>query len=142
MNTKDRIKQLAIQRKITIAELERKLHIANGTIGKWDKQNPSIEPLKKLADYFGVTTDYLLGRTDTPEFTTKDEKDVQQILENLINGLSNENSLAFLKNGGVEIDEEDAELLRDSLERTVRRSKILAKEKFTPKKYRKNDKSE
>lgn len=37
------------------------------------------------------------------------------------------------ENGGVEIDEEDAELLRDSLERTVRRSKILAKEKFTPK---------
>lgn len=58
----------------------------------------------------------------------KDEKDVQLILEDLINGLSNENSLAFLKNGGVEIDEEDAELLRDSLERTVRRSKILAKE--------------
>lgn len=133
MNTKDRIKQLAAQRKITIAELERKLHIANGTIGKWDKQNPSIEPLKKLADYFGVTTDYLLGRTDTLEFNKKDEKDVQLILEDLINGLSNENSLAFLKNGGVEIDEEDAELLRDSLERTVRRSKILAKEKFTPK---------
>ena len=72
MNTKDRIKQLAAQRKITIAELERKLHIANGTIGKWDKQNPSIEPLKKLADYFGVTTDYLLGRTDTLEFNKKE----------------------------------------------------------------------
>ncbi|WP_445448960.1 helix-turn-helix domain-containing protein [Enterococcus faecalis] len=74
MNTKDRIKQLATQRTITIAELERNLDIANGTIGKWDKQNPSIEPLKKLADYFGVTTDYLLGRTNDPYISQKHEE--------------------------------------------------------------------
>ncbi|MGL9999658.1 MULTISPECIES: helix-turn-helix domain-containing protein [Enterococcus] len=74
MNAKDRIKQLAIQQKITIAELERKLNIANGTIGKWDKQNPSIEPLKKLADYFNVTTDYLLGR-DTSKLQKADPEE-------------------------------------------------------------------
>ena len=28
------------------------------------KREPSLEMLKQLADYFGVTTDYLLGRTD------------------------------------------------------------------------------
>lgn len=112
--------------------------MANSSIRKWDTQSPSSERLRKVADYFDVTTDYLLGRTDTPQFTKKDERDIQNILEDLINGLSDENSLAYLKNGGVEIDEESAELLRDSLERTVRRSKLLAKEKFTPIKYRKN----
>lgn len=138
MNAKEKIKILAAQRKITIAELERKLKIANGTIGKWDKQNPSIEPLSKIADYFNVTTDYLIGRTDTPEFTRKDERDIQNILNNLLEGLSDKDSLNYLKNGGEEIDEEDAELLRDALERTARRAKILAKEKFTRNDYRKD----
>lgn len=138
MGIVERIKTLCTSKKITIAELERQLDLANSSIRKWDTQSPSSERLRKVADYFDVTTDYLLGRTDTPQFTKKDERDIQNILEDLINGLSDENSLAYLKNGGVEIDEESAELLRDSLERTVRRSKLLAKEKFTPIKYRKN----
>lgn len=134
----ERIKILVNKKKMTIAELERKLDFSQGSISRWNKVVPGSDKIQKVADYFDVTTDYLLGRTDTPQFTRKDEKDVQTILEDLINGLSDENSLAYLKNGGVEIDEESAELLRDSLERTVRRSKLLAKEKFTPIKYRKN----
>lgn len=63
MNTKELVKELARQRKLTIAELERRVGIANGTIGKWGKQNPSIETLQKLADFFDVSVDYLLGRS-------------------------------------------------------------------------------
>ena len=85
-----------------------------------------------------VTTDYLLGRTDTPQFTRKDERDVQKILEEMTQGLNNKNELAFLKNGGQEIDPEDAELLSASLENVIRQSKLIAKQKFTPKKYRKD----
>lgn len=83
INTKERVKELASKRRITIAELERTLKIANGTIGKWDKQNPSIEPLTKIADYFNVTTDYLLGRNQTPEDATeKETKELKNILQN------------------------------------------------------------
>lgn len=83
INTKERVKELASKRRITIAELERTLKIANGTIGKWDKQNPSIEPLTKIADYFNVTTDYLLGRNQTPEDATENEtKELKNILQN------------------------------------------------------------
>ncbi|NMV51775.1 transcriptional regulator, partial [Lactobacillus reuteri] len=57
----------------------------------------------------------------------------------MFNGLSDKNALSYMKNGDQEIDEEDAELLRASLENAIRTSKILAKKKFTPKKYRKND---
>lgn len=64
MNTKEIVKELAAKRKLTIAELERNLNIANGTIGKWGRQNPSIETLQKLADYFQVSVDYLLGREE------------------------------------------------------------------------------
>lgn len=64
LNTKERVKWLAEQRSITLAELERKLDISNGTIGKWDIRKPNTSALEKVADYFGVPTDFLLGRTD------------------------------------------------------------------------------
>lgn len=64
MGTKEIVKDLASQRRLTIAELERKVGIANGTIGKWGKQKPSIDTLQKLADFFDVSIDFLLGRAD------------------------------------------------------------------------------
>lgn len=101
INTKERVRELANKRRITIAELERTLKIANGTIGKWDKQNPSIEPLTKIADYFGVSTDYLLGREqkeddDDPNLSLlaahidddATEEDIQEIM-NFIDYIKN-----------------------------------------------------
>ena len=43
--------------------------IHNGLISKWRTGGsvPSAENLIKLADYFDVSVDYLLGRTDKPE---------------------------------------------------------------------------
>ncbi|MBF0746541.1 helix-turn-helix transcriptional regulator [Gemella sp. 19428wG2_WT2a] len=60
-----KIRQLANQRKITISELERRINLSNGQIGKWSKQTPGIDKVQKVADYFGVSVDYLLGREDT-----------------------------------------------------------------------------
>ncbi|WP_125764492.1 helix-turn-helix domain-containing protein [Companilactobacillus hulinensis] len=71
MNAKDRIKALSNQRQITIAELERKLDFSNGTINKWNKQNPSSDKLTQVANYFNVSTDYLLGRTNVKNVADK-----------------------------------------------------------------------
>lgn len=134
----ERIKQLARKRGISLKKVATDLGFGENTIYKWKTQSPKAEYLEKVADYFGVTVDYLLGRTNTPQFTQKDEKDVQKTLEDMIQGLNNKSSLAYMKNGDQEIDPEDAELLAASLENVVRQSKLLAKQKFTPKKYRKN----
>lgn len=137
MTVFDRVKELAKKQGISIVELEEKLGFGRNSLYSWKKKTPNGDRLSKVADYFGVTTDYLLGRTETPQFTSKDEKDIQKKLTEMIDGLSDDSSLAYLNNGGTEIDEEDAELIRSALEKTLRRSKLLAKEKFTPKKYRK-----
>lgn len=138
MTTFERIKELAQQHGISLRKLSVDLGFGESTIYKWKDQDPKGKDLAKVADHFGVTTDYLLGLTDTPQFTQKDEKDVQKTLEDMIQGLNNKSSLAYMKNGDQEIDPEDAELLAASLENVVRQSKLLAKQKFTPKKYRKN----
>ena len=138
MTTFERIKELAQQHGISLRKLSVDLGFGESTIYKWKDQDPKGKDLAKVADHFGVTTDYLLGLTDTPQFTQKDEKDVQKTLEDMIQGLNNKSSLAYMKNGDQEIDPDDAELLAASLENVVRQSKLLAKQKFTPKKYRKN----
>lgn len=139
MTVFDRVKKLAEKQGISIVELEEKLDFGRNSLYSWKKKTPNGDRLKKVADFFNVTTDYLLGRTPTPTFSRRDERDVQKTLEEMIEGLSDKNALSYMKNGDKEIDEEDAELLRASLENAIRTSKILAKKKFTPKKYRNNN---
>ena len=49
-------------------ELARQLNVSKQTVSNWENDNiqPSIDMLVRLADAFGVTTDYLLGREETP----------------------------------------------------------------------------
>lgn len=75
MNAKERIKELAKKRNLTIAEVERNAGISNGTIGKWDKQNPSKKTASKAAKFFGVSTDYILCLTDIPNPSTEETTD-------------------------------------------------------------------
>ncbi|MBC1801006.1 helix-turn-helix domain-containing protein [Listeria booriae] len=67
MTVFDRIKKLCDERKMTIAELERATGISNGQIGKWRKQTPGADKIKIVADYFNVSTDYILGREEKEE---------------------------------------------------------------------------
>lgn len=51
--------------RLTQEEMADVLNIPKRTYGSWERseRQPDIEMLCKIADYFGVTTDYLLGRT-------------------------------------------------------------------------------
>lgn len=141
MSLVDKIKTLCKEKKITVAELERKTGISNGQIRKWDSSTPGIDKLELVADYFDVSVDYLLGRTDKKsyyELTAKDERDIEKELQRLIDDLNSESGYAAFDGKSLdEYSEEDRELLKASLENTLRLSKRLAKQKFTPKKYRK-----
>ena len=57
----DKIRQLCAERHITFARLERECGLANATIRRWDNVSPNIENLIKVANYFGVSLDYLVG---------------------------------------------------------------------------------
>lgn len=62
MNLFDRIKILCEEKDVSISRLEQETDLANGSIRKWSNAIPSGDRLAKVADYFNVTTDYLLGR--------------------------------------------------------------------------------
>lgn len=76
MSVKSRIAETAANRHMSVAELERKLDFANGSISKWDKQSPSAARLQAVADYLDVSMDYLLGKTNDPRGTTKHATDL------------------------------------------------------------------
>ncbi|MBC1307942.1 helix-turn-helix domain-containing protein [Listeria booriae] len=65
---KDRLKYLRKKKGITQAELGEKVNVTNVSISGYENGNrfPDTETLEKLASYFEVSTDYLLGRTDSP----------------------------------------------------------------------------
>lgn len=61
MTLKDRVKELAKKKGISLPTLEAELGFGNSTIVKWDKSTPNAEKLNTVAQYFDVTMDYLLN---------------------------------------------------------------------------------
>lgn len=58
-----RVKELAAQKHVSLAKVERDLGFSNGIISTWKTGKASQDKINSLADYFNVSTDYLLGRT-------------------------------------------------------------------------------
>ena len=75
----ERIKLLREQRGLLQKTVASDLSIGNTTLSNYEKNisSPNPEMLVTLADYFGTSTDYLLGRTDdpSPDNYSFDEKD-------------------------------------------------------------------
>ena len=67
MTFADRLRDLRSQNKMTQQELADNTHIARSTLAMYEygKRRPDFEILDKLADYFDVSFDYLLGRSET-----------------------------------------------------------------------------
>ncbi len=59
------VSRLCKEHGISIAKLERELGIGNATIRNWNTSSPTVERVKLVANYFGVTVDALLA--DQPE---------------------------------------------------------------------------
>ena len=62
----EKIKELCQNRGISINSLEETLGYSRNTIYSMKNKKPNAERLQEIADYFNVSTDYLLGRTDNP----------------------------------------------------------------------------
>lgn len=133
MTLVEKIQELCRINTVTQSSLERELNFGKGTISKWDKSSPSVDKLQKVADYFHVSTDYLLGREDKlGSLTEKDERDIAKTMSKIKKQLANEQGLMF---DGELLDNETAKLLLEEIERQERIVKAVNK-KYIPKKYR------
>lgn len=116
--------------------------VTQSTLSDWKRgrSTPKSENMKKLADYFGVSIDYLMTGKEAeqkePQLTPKDERDIAKDLDNIMRKLSSkENGPASFN--GQELSDESTELFRDELEIALRRLKLINKEKYNPNKNKK-----
>ena len=140
MTLLDKVKALCQKQGVSQRKMEQDIGISNGASSKWGNSSPSIEVLQKLSVYFKVPLHYFL--TDEPNsdmlsFNARDENDIAKRLEHSLLTLNTQEGLMF---SGEPLDEATRELLKVSLENSLRIGKINAKQKFTPKKYRDHNK--
>lgn len=81
MSTFERIKELANKRGLSLSKVATDLGFSENLFYQWKTSSPKSDRLEKVADYFNVSTDYLLGRDET-----KKEHDftVEQALDNVM----------------------------------------------------------
>lgn len=102
---------------------------------------PTQKEVRSIANIFHVSQSWLeTGKgsaddTANTHLNSRDERDIQKRLNAILDDMDNDGMAMF--NGDAELDAETKELLKASIENSVRLAKIRAKEKFTPKKYKK-----
>lgn len=76
----DRIREQAAKRDKNLKEVAVDIGLSENAIYKWNKQSPNSETLESIADYFNVSADYLLGRTDNPKVNNGDYNEEDNML--------------------------------------------------------------
>ena len=67
---------------ISLKEFGKIIGVAESTVSLYEngKRQPDYDTLSKIADFFGVSTDYLLGRETKTVLTRRDEKEIKTII--------------------------------------------------------------
>lgn len=139
----ENIKRFMLEKNKSRKEICDDLNIKYTTFVDWEKGNtyPRIDKIELLAKYFGVQKSDLIEdkkEHENTELTARDERDIKKHLDKALENLENDEALMF-DGEPVEMDEETKELLKASLENSIRLAKTLAKKKYTPKKYHKEN---
>ena len=75
MHLGDRLRSLREKKGLKQTEFAERMRIPNQNVSNYERgfRQPDYETLKRFADFFEVTTDYLLGQSDSPRMTEEDE---------------------------------------------------------------------
>jgi len=140
----DNIKAFRKKAKMTQMELAKKANISRSYLADVERNryNPSFDTLKSIASALNIPVSSLIGEDSNdkireeqlPYLTEKDHRDIARDLQRIMDNLESQEGLMY---DGEPMDEETKELIRISLENSMRIAKQLAKKKFTPKKYKK-----
>lgn len=88
------IQRLAKQNKLSVSELERRLDFSNGQIRRWDEKKPSVDRVQKVAKFFEVSVDSILGESTDKEI--EEDKDIR-IMQRAAKNMSEEDRKKAIK---------------------------------------------
>ena len=135
MKIHNRIKELRKLNNLTQKELAAKIDLNYSVLRRIETGERPIrdDELFKIANYFKVTIDYLLGNSSKSATIESDNQDISLIMTNLKEKLKNYEGVMF---DGEILDETTAKLLLEALEHQEKIIKEINK-KYIPKKYKK-----
>ncbi len=138
MKFSDRLKQLRNEKKMSRDDLANKIGVSYSAIAKYETgiREPDYDTLIKLSRFFDVTSDFLLGKTNDPDLTAVDEKDIAKRMAKIRRDLEDgtgEDGLNFM---GEPMSEDAKESLLEALEYAERQATRINK-KYAPNKYKK-----
>lgn len=121
-----RIKALRKEKKKTQNDLATYLKVRRSTYGEYERGiiTPPYDKIKAIADYFEVSVDYLMGSTDSKEFTGE-SIDVSETLNAMVEELEDENSTININ--GHKLNKASRELLILSLENAIKLVDVMMK---------------
>ena len=114
MTIYERIESLRKSKGLSQGKLEKQLGFSNGSISKWKNSTPKVERLQKLADFFGVSVEYLMtGKED--EQKEKDNTDLKQKYREL-EELLRRDSMQPVRYDGKPVNNDTIDLLLKQIE--------------------------
>ena len=137
--------QLLQKHGVTSYKVAKEAGVTQTALSNWKagRSTPTTKTLQKIADYFGVTVDYLIsGKNDSSEesgeteLTTRDERDIAKDLDRIMSEIKKGDDGTLYYNG-VEIDDASINLLQNAIEYALRETKKENKVKYNPRKNQK-----
>ncbi len=94
----DRLKKLRDENNVSQFDLSNYLGISQQALSKWEneKTEPDNDSLVKIANYFNVSTDYLLGNSESKQIEKPYDNDLEKVLFSKAKDLSDEDKKAVL----------------------------------------------
>ena len=135
--------QLLQKHGVTSYKVAKEAGVTQTALSNWKsgRSTPTTKTLQKIADYFGVTIDYLMtGKDESGKkevtLTHRDERDIEKILNQTRDQLLSQEGLMF---DGQPATPEAIDSILSAMQVGMELAKKKNKEKYTPKKYRKED---
>ncbi|WP_277680357.1 helix-turn-helix domain-containing protein [Gracilibacillus dipsosauri] len=85
----ERLKKLRNKKGFSQKELTDRLNLNRSTYARYElcQTQPDFDTLDKLANFYDVTVDYLLGRSNDPRLTEKEDKEIDKQTRELLDML-------------------------------------------------------
>jgi len=137
----NRINEQCKSKKTNISAMCRDLHISRSSLSELNSgrtKTLSAAYTSMIANYFGVSVDHLLGKSDkkeTPVLTKKDERDIKNKIDEILDMMVNQKGLLF---EGDPLNAEAIASIRSAMELGMSAAKLKNKEKYNPYKNKKD----
>ena len=135
----ERVFSLLNKQNKTKAAMAQALGVSRSAISQWEKNGtePTYEQCIILSNFLNVSLNYLMTDKEKewqPVLSDKEERDLDKKVEDLLSAVDSDTGLML---DGQIMDDETREIFAMNLKNALRTTKLAAKAKYTPNKYKK-----